>query len=307
MATSAFRLSNNRLAVGGIDTNSGSLGTAVTLVTSSNFSIIPTSSFSRYYHIYIVQTDADITITLPTTTNVVLNWRAKFVLVSAAATGILRFSDGTTVQGLISTANFGTIGCEVQLVTSPSTYVFNYYFSNLNTNTQLAYIYYSTAGITNLVPTLKPFSFGKFFSYSGLSGSPTINGNNTAVQIIPWLSGTPGRYVDDNVYDTTANTRVQFRFPGVINITAVIVVNSVGGASAINRVTSLVNGVAAAIAENEISTISLSGSQVIKTKATFSGALGTYYEIAISKTATSAGSNPVDRVNTYLFAEYVQS
>jgi len=312
MAISAFRLSNVRLTLasnGSIDTNSGSLGSSARLSTSSNFSIIPTAAFSRYYHIYIIQTDANITVTLPTTTNVSLGWRAKFILVSAAATGALNFTDGTTTQGRIDSAGYGTIGCEIQLVTSPSTYFFNYYPSNPLNNSQYASLYFTSTGIANTIPVLKPLSYGKFFSYSGLSTSlPVINGNNTVPQVIGWLAATPGRYVDSDVFDTTVATRIQPKVLGMLNITTLIVVNSSGGASNITNVSIAINGVSNTIYENEVATISLSGTQVIRTKSSFvCNTVGNYFEIRINKAAISGGSNPVDRASTYLLAEFVQS
>jgi hypothetical protein len=311
MAVSSFRLSNSRMVFnsgGGIDTNSGSLGTAVTFATSSNFSIIPSASFSRYYHIYIIQTNANITVTLPTTSNVNLGWRAKFILVSAAATGILNFSNGVTTQGRINSANFGTIGCEIQLVTSPSTYFFNYYLSNTLTNSQFANLYYAVSGITNPLPTLKTLSYGKFFSYSGLSGSPTINGNSTTPVVIEWLAATPGRYVDDDVFNTAISTRIQTRIIGVLVITTLLTVNAIGGATNITTVSALVGGSVSTTLENEVGTISTSGNQVVKTKTVVlvSAVPGTF-ELRINKAATSIGSNPVDRANTYLIAEFIQT
>lgn len=311
MAVSSFKLSNSRVILntgGSIDTNSGSLGTAATLATSANFSIVPTASFSRYYHVYIIQTDANITVTLPTTVNVSLGWRAKFVLVSAASTGVLNFSDGSTTQGLINSAGYGTIGCEIQLVTAPSTYFFNYYPSNTSANAPFANLYYSTAGITNLLPVLKPLSYGKFFSYSGLAGSPSINGNNTVPQTISWLSGTPGRYVDADVFDTTVATRIQPKIVGTLVITSIIVVNAAGGATNVTNFSIAISGVSNTVFENETGTVSLSGTQVVKTKSVFIVSIvGSYYEIRINKAATSGGTNLVDRVNTYLIAEFIQT
>lgn len=309
--TTAFRLSNTREVFNsncGIDVNSGSLGGTVIITTSTDFSLIPPTTFDKYYYIYIVNTDATINVTLPDTANVTRGWRARFILNSSANTGVINFlASGATFIGFISSA-LSSSGAEVQFSNvSGYPYKITYYVGNTTSSAQRMITYDIFNGVTT-IPIVKPLTAMQFFSFSGLAGSTTIDGNTTTPIAIPWDSNTPGRYIDNQYFDNSISTRIT-ALPSefYIRLTACIYVNTAGGATAITIAQFRINGGASGItSEVSVGTISNSATQVINIiTSSLYATTGTYYELKIGKAATSGGTNIVDRVNSYLFVEYI--
>jgi len=305
--TTTFKLSSSRQRFNngcGIDVNSGSMGGLVNITTSADFSLVPPTTFNMYYFIYVIKTDSVINVTLPSSTDVTTGWKARIILVSAANTGIINLISAGSNIGTLSSVGLKYIGVEIQLVNiSGILYRITYFIGN-TTGEQLLIPYNIVSG--NIVPTIRPYYAYKFFSYSGLAGSASIDGNTTTLVAIPWDSNTPGRYVDQFAFDTSVSTRI---YPtiisAVVRVNVCVYVNSTGGATNVNTLSVRQNGSSFTIASTVTST-SPAGSQILYlTCGAFAASTATnYIEIMIGKSTASVGSNLVDRISTYLFAEY---
>lgn len=310
MATNTFRYSNSRIQATNLsfDTNTGSLGSMISITTSTNFSLVPPTSFSKYYHIYVVNTNSTINVTLPDVADVARGWRAKIILNSSANTGILNiFAAGSIFVGRIS-SQLASAACEVQFVNvSGSPYRITYYNGNTNSAIQRMILYSTTNSLST--PKIKPLSSMQFFSYSGNAGSTTINANTTTQQIIPWEVATPGRFVDSDFFNTTNINNLTPTYPSFnVKIVICLYINATGGATNINVARLSLNGTATSVlAQVSSGTLANVATQVLRITAYFNSTSPNFVRLQIGKTATSVGTNIVDRVNTYLFAEYLST
>lgn len=309
MASSSFRLSNSRVVGSGlgVDVNAGSLGSMVEITTSSNFSLVPPTTFDKYYYIYLIKTNSTINVTLPDSTNVAVGWRARLILNSSANTGVINLLNAaSSFIGTIS-ANFAESGVEVCLVNTTSTpYKLNYYYGNSNSTTSRLTIY--TRIGTEIVPLIKPLSAMRFFSYSSNSIG-TLNANLVGTVTVPWEVGTTGRYVDNNYFDTTINTNITPNYPSFnVKIFACVYVNASGGATSVTIARLSLNGTGTIISQQvNLGTISNTATQVINITGYFVSTSPNFVQLQVGKTVLSSGSNIIDRTSTYIIAEYIST
>lgn len=291
---------------GGVDITIGSIGGLATITTSGSFNLGTIFGTENIPYNIVVNTDAAIDITLPTSPQVIRGWRVRIILISQANTGSIRFIGASTVLGAIFSTYSNIYSVELYFIDiAPFIYLVNYFTSNSSNNIQRI-IYNSNIFLNAQI--LSPLPIAKFFSYSGLSTSTTINGNLTGLVTIPWEVGTPGRYVDNRFYLTTVNTRIQTSRTCTMRIEACIYVNATGGATPINSVRFLLNGSTVITSQISLGTISNTSTQVIYiTTPLYTSNSSNYAELQIGKTAISAGTNIVDRVNSYIFAEYIST
>lgn len=306
MATSNFRLSNSRISASrlGVDVNNGSLGSMITINATANFSLVPPTTFSRYYYIYVVNTNATINITLPGTANIARGWRARIILISSANTGFINLIDAVgTFIGSISSA-LAQSGVEI-VFTDIANQRFRiiYYYGNTNTAAQRM-ITYDTSN-NAIVPFVKPLSAMQFFSYSDNTVG-TLNANIAGAVIIPWV-GTTGRYVDTNYFNTATASNITPTEPNfIIKISACVYVNATGGATAVTIARLSLNGTTTVIPQQVTSgTIANTSTQVLNIIGYFISTTPNFVNLQVGKAATSVGTNIIDRVNTYILAEYI--
>lgn len=297
---------------GGVDITIGSIGGLATITTSSSFNLGTIFGTENIPYNIVVNTDAAINITLPTSPQIIRGWKVRIILISAANTGSIRILRQPAVAiGFISSV-YNTPSVEIKFtnVSVASQFRITYFVGNSNSNTQRI-INFGINSNNPVVPVLSPLSYMRFFSYSGTSGSASINANVTTLATIPWEVGTPGRFVDTRYFNTSINNRIQLSVQGNYRIEACIYVNAAGGATPINIARMLFDGTVIANAQVSLGTISNTSTQVIYITLPSTSIVNlpvtNFVVLSIGKTAISAGTNIVDRVNSYIFAEYIST
>jgi hypothetical protein len=296
MATATTRLQPNSIVFNGdIDVGAGSIGEMIAINNPSNFSIVPDTApqnFKRYYYLYSITSNASVTITLPDMSKIAEGWRCKFDLISSNGAGSIILQDAAAVQvGLIpSTTSVG--GTEafgsIEAIALSSGWVIS------NSLPKRGPPFHFMIADSNGYPAYKSAGLGTFTSICDIVSGTPINANTTTDVALRWINPNY-RYVDDFVFETAANTRIQAKVTVAYSFSAIIGIANAGGATLANlRIRPRTNGVTYTSAFSLIA-----GNVQPFTDGVYSmaGAVflnaGDYFEIMVGKSVTSAGTNPV--------------
>lgn len=288
--------------------NNGVIGEPINITATGDISLVPGVTpglgLTKYYNSYIINTNAIITVTLPSPIvagigNVALGWYCRIDLVSTTGVGAItivdhltqvvgRLNANTTVAKVLSSA-------VITLVEATPVWCAAYGLPSYGTPNQMATT--TSTGIQ-----LRRASYGKMYSLT--NGSVDVN---TTVDIaLPWNNAT-NLVLDTNYFSFAgANSRINFLTTGMYRIYVTIGINIVLLATLTNlRIRPRVNGVTF-LSNFTVynATILPYASGVYWLDCINYFTAGDYVEIMVGKSATSIGSNPTDS-NTAIIVELV--
>lgn len=300
---------NSSFINGDIDTGSGYLGESVYITgVNTNISIIIGAApllLTKYYNTYTIQTESSINLTVPYTPNVGLGWYTRIDLVTSTGNGNITILDisNNVIAKLNSitpsTTNLNEISSVNLTLIESNKYSVLYSLPLYGRARQFPII--SDLGIL-----VRNSVYANFFSFCDVSTGTVIDANTTTPAPLRWVNPT-GQYIDPDYYSVTSNTQINHLQTGTYKYSGLIGITILGGSTLTNlRIRSRLNGVtflnSFVVSTSQILPFA-SGSYMISGVA--SVVAGDYIEFVVDKTTVSAGTNPVDLVNTCMRVELV--
>lgn len=284
---------------GDITINGGALGEMVSVTASANFSLVPPTTFSKYYNVYEVTAETTITITLPSPTNVTLGWYCRISLISATGAGKLLIVDhlGADVATLDSNTSFGKVRASVTLTLVEATPAWCEAYSVPSVGGTLQMI------ASNTYPTYKQFNFGLLFSRC----SSAVDVNSLIDVALPWNNATNLTFDSEYYSFAGGNSRVNSLISGVYHYSCIIgIANTLLATQTNLLIRPRINGTTFVSSFIVFaSTIQPFTDGVYWLDCEVYMTAGSYLEIMVGKSLISVGTNPVDNVNTCIYAEYI--
>jgi hypothetical protein len=308
MATAQIVQSSSIHYNGDIDINSGQLGDFVSINNVvSNISLVPgvnVADLSQYYSFYSITTNAAITVTLPSPSNVQTGWKCVIDLISSTGAGSLTIVDHTASAVAVLSANttFGQslCGVEMQLINDILLWRSSYTVPTKGSPTQL--LSCTSTGM----PIAKPIGIGMYYSACDTIVGAAINVNTLTPTALRWVDPL-GKYQDDAYYQTVSDTRIQALVAGFYRATCIVGITTVVPATQANLlIRARVNGGLFVNSETiTAANVSPFTDGIYQIECSMPLLVNDYFEIMVNKTIISGGGNPVDLPNTRIIVRYV--
>ena len=287
---------------GDIDVGTGSLGESIYITgVTTNVSIVVGVApllLTKYYNTYTIQTESNITLTMPTT-QVSLGWYTRIDMISNTGTGQIRILVGAVEIARLNGATVAQRNSVTLVLTAASTYSVLYAMPLFGAARSMAVL--TQNGII-----VRSSILANLFSYCDVAGGATIDANTLTITPLRWINPT-GRFFDPVYYNIVSNTRITHLQGGVYKYSGIIGVNNTLLATQTNmRIRPRLNG--ATILDDYCvvaGTIRNFANGVYTFDAIFEVIAGDYIEIVIDKTLLSVGTNPVDLANTCMTVQLV--
>lgn len=291
-------LSNQRLLADNttIDTNNASIGSFVSIVApGASIDLDPSGPLDGLYGIYYIQTDIATVVILPPLVSLIKGWRCRIILYSLAGTGSLTINDSSSLFVAKLTYVGASSRPSLDLIASKGTaYSWLPIYYMYGTTSRSIFVSDST---NSLVPSAR--STGNFFAFSGAPGS-TINVNTTTFVYLPWSTTVTGYYIDTGFFTHSAGTPTLITCSRAcyVSIKVLIFINNLGGATSVNQMRLEYNSALTPSGIN-LGTVSQVTTNVYELSVdNVYTPVGSSFRVGIRKTATSAGTNPLDQGNT---------
>jgi hypothetical protein len=281
-----------------VDVGGGQLGEFIAIDTNADFSIVPLvapQNLKRYYTHYSVKTELPINITLPDVSLIRNGWRCKISMISETGAGSItvKNSSNVTVAYITSNVSFGKSYGSVKLIALTGI-VWSVAYG-LPKVAKTGQIYYSTG-----YPAFAEVTLGRYFSFCDTALGAAIDVNTLTPTALRWINPT-GRTIDAAYYNiAAASTQVQVTVTGNFRYSVFIGVVNAGGATQSNiQIFPRINGVTLPtgyVVTN--GTVQNYTDGVYTLEGAYRFTANDYLEIMMDKSIVSAGTNPVDLVNT---------